>query len=249
MKNGGIIGIPNSPTITEASGVWGLREQLRAKRDVIWPSGPTASAFVNTYSNNSSLTTYNFTTASIGPSLAVIAVHSETTVGTSVPASSVTIGGVTATQAVSATSTGSSSGVAHVSLWYAELSSSTTSVTVNYPSGPFRCGIGVYTIQGYISTTPTFTGSDTDVNFVTTRTVNTTSISSGSAIIAAHTSGNVYAHTWSGVTERYDEQIGGGLTGATGASLVTTSTQTHTIVSTTGTAPSQGTALGVAVWR
>lgn len=35
--SGGLIGKPNIPTISSASGVWGLREQLRAKRDSIWP--------------------------------------------------------------------------------------------------------------------------------------------------------------------------------------------------------------------
>jgi hypothetical protein len=250
MSNGGLIGNKNNiPTLARTSGVWGLREQFRAERDGIWLTSATSS-FIDAYGINGSSTTYNFTTASISPSLVVIAVHSETLAASSVPASGVTIGGVTATQAVSVTSTGSSGGVAHVSLWYAKLSSSTTSVTVDYSSAAsLRCGIGVYTIQNYKSITPVFTGSDTDSNFVTTRTINTTSINQGSVIIAAHTSGNIYAHTWSGVTEKYDEQIAGGLTGMTGASLDTDLTQSHTIVSTTDTTPSQGTALGVAVWR
>lgn len=38
MKNGRIIGKPNKPTTSAASGVWGLREQLRAQRDGIWPT-------------------------------------------------------------------------------------------------------------------------------------------------------------------------------------------------------------------
>lgn len=37
FDNGGIIGKPNNPTLSSASGVWGLREQLRAKRDSVWP--------------------------------------------------------------------------------------------------------------------------------------------------------------------------------------------------------------------
>lgn len=251
MSNGGLIGNKNNiPTLARTSGVWGLREQLRAERDGIWLTSATSS-FIDAYGINGSSSRYNFTTASIIPSLVVIAVHSETlAVTTSVPASRVEIGGVTATQAVSVTSTGSSGGEAHVSLWYAKLGSSTNSVTVDYPSAtPLRCGIGVYTVQNYKSTTPVFTGSDTDSNFVTTRTVNTTSINQGSVIIAAHTSGNVYAHTWSGVTEIYDELIAASASGMTGASLDTDLTQPHTIVSTTDTTPSQGTALGVAVWR
>ena len=39
MGKGGIIGVDNTPTTSVASGVWSMREQLRAKRDDIWPSG------------------------------------------------------------------------------------------------------------------------------------------------------------------------------------------------------------------
>lgn len=45
MKNGGIIGVPNLPTLSATSGVWGLREQLRAQRDGIWPNDSPASLF------------------------------------------------------------------------------------------------------------------------------------------------------------------------------------------------------------
>ena len=38
--SGGIIGRVNNPTLSSASGVWGLREQLRAKRDGVWPFDP-----------------------------------------------------------------------------------------------------------------------------------------------------------------------------------------------------------------
>lgn len=37
MSNGGFIGFKNTPSATSASGVWSLREQLRAQRDGIWP--------------------------------------------------------------------------------------------------------------------------------------------------------------------------------------------------------------------
>lgn len=209
-------------------------------------STPATSTFIDTYLLNTSTTTYNFTTASISPSLVVVAVHNESNSGT-IPATGVTIGGVSATEAVTSTSVGAST-EAHVSIWYAVIDSSTTSISVSHGSSPLRCGIGVYTIQDYNSTTPVFTGSDTDSTYVTTRTVNTTSISPGSVIIAGHTSADQYAHTWSGVTERYDVSIGS-FTGATGASLDTSLNKTHTITTTVGATPTQGTALAVAVWE
>lgn len=210
---------------------------------------PTTASFISTYAQNTSASTHNFTTTTISPSLVVVSVHSETGGGTNVPAIGVTIGGISATQAVASTSVGASAGVSHTSIWYAVIASSTTAISVNHASSTLRCGIGVYTITDYISSAPTFTGSDTSATFVITRTVNTTSISSGSAIIAAHTSGDRYAHTWSGVTERYDGQIAGGLSGFTGASLDTSSTQSHTIITTTDATPAQGTSLVVAIWK
>lgn len=44
--NGGIIGKVNNPTLSSASGVWGLREHLRAKRDNVWPGGETSFDYI-----------------------------------------------------------------------------------------------------------------------------------------------------------------------------------------------------------
>jgi hypothetical protein len=38
MSNGNIIGKINTPTTTKASGVWSIREQVRAQRDSVWPA-------------------------------------------------------------------------------------------------------------------------------------------------------------------------------------------------------------------
>lgn len=38
MTNGNIIGKLNTPTTEQASGVWSIREQVRAQRDSVWPS-------------------------------------------------------------------------------------------------------------------------------------------------------------------------------------------------------------------
>ena len=200
------------------------------------------STFINTYSIASALSTYNFTTATIPAGLVAITISSEDPVDTAI--SSVTIGGVSATQAAEFSQTQNGGTVA--AIWYAVIGSSTTSVSVSFGVAQLRCGIGVYTIENYLSATPVYTNAVGGSS--TTLSITTSSISRGSAIIAVRTSGDVYSHTWSGVTEDYDNQIAGGLTGQTGASLDTSSTQTHTIESVGDTTPTQGTTMAVAVW-
>lgn len=41
MSNGGLIGFKNTPSTTSASGVWSIREQIRAQRGVSWPGSFT----------------------------------------------------------------------------------------------------------------------------------------------------------------------------------------------------------------
>lgn len=205
--------------------------------------GDATSTFINSYGIAASQTTYNFTTASIPAGLVVVTVSNEENGDNTV--SSVTIGGVSATQAAAfyqnqTSGTGSS-------IWYAVIGSSTTSVDVSFGNAPIRCGIGVYTIENYTSATPVYNNAVQGPT-ASTLSITTSSISSGSAIIAVRTSGAGYSHTWSGVTEDYDNQIGGGLTGQTGASLDTSTTQTHTIESVEDSPGGQGTTMAVAVW-
>jgi len=212
------------------------------------PTTNAVSTYVNSYDSTSGTTSYSFTTASLSPSLVVVAVHSETGININREPSNVTIGTIPAYQAVVASSA-AAGGSPIVSMWYLETAASTTSVVVTFPVSVLRCRISVYTITGHTSTTPVFTGTSSDSTLVASRTVNTSILDSGSAIIAAHTSGDIYSHTWSGVTERYDAQIGGGLTGATGGSLNTDTTQSHNVTVNMGSTPVQGTALVVAAWR
>lgn len=44
MGKGGIIGLPNEPTTSVASGVWSLREHFRAINDASWPPAPTPAS-------------------------------------------------------------------------------------------------------------------------------------------------------------------------------------------------------------
>lgn len=38
MSNGGLIGLKNKSSVSSASGVWSVHEQIKAKRDVVWPT-------------------------------------------------------------------------------------------------------------------------------------------------------------------------------------------------------------------
>lgn len=251
MGKGNILGRLNEPSANAAAGVWDLRENFNARSISSWPVTVTpiaVSTYINAYNITTATTTYSFTTDTLSPGLIVVAVHSETGAGTNRSPSDVSIGGVTATSAIDASSA-ATGGSPIVSMWYREITESTTSVGVTFPASVLRCGIRVYTITGYTSTTPVFTGSSSDNLFPSSRTVNTSILDTGSALIAAASSGDVYTHTWSGVTENYDGQIGTGLTGATGGSLNTSTSQSHTVVVNYGTSPAQGTVLAVAAWK
>ena len=200
------------------------------------------STFINTYAIGSAISTYNFTTATIPAGLVAITISSEDPSNTAI--SSVTIGGVSATRAAEFSQNFNGGTVG--AIWYAVIGSSTTSVSVSFVVAQLRCGIGVYTIENYLSATPVYTNAVGGTSITTS--ITTPSISSGSSIIAVRTTGDLNAHTWSGVTENYDNRIAGGLTGQTGASLDTSTTQTHTIQSTVLSAPAQGTTMAVAVW-
>ena len=248
MANGRIIGPNNFPASSIASGIWSLTEQLAAIKAESWPTSTTPTVnYINLYTSTSALTSYSFTTATLDPGLIVVVVHSEDTVEDS-PASSVTIGGNSATQAIGVTGSNVNSWASN-SIWYYELSSSTTSVTVTFGLAPGRAAIAVYRILNYSSTTPYFTGSDVTAS-VTTRSVTTSTLPRNSVIIAAQTNGDgaVLTTTWSDITEQYDT-FWGTSTGGTGGSLAGSDNTSYTITSTNSSTTTQGVSLAVAVWR
>jgi hypothetical protein len=222
--------------------------------DFYGASAATANVtYIGQAGENNGTSFYSFNLSTIPPGLVVIVVHNEDSAsdgGTEPLSVVVGVGGTSAQLAVAATSTGAPVGIAHVSIWYAVIPGSTTVVSVEYSGNPpLRCGIGVYSIQDYSSSTPVFTDSVTDTALVNTRAINTPVINPG-AIIAGHTSGDIYSHSWGGtLVENYDERVGGnGLTGMTGASYTTPTSNSYTI-STTYASPSQGTALVAAAWN
>ena len=226
------------------SGIWSLASVLESITPVI--SGNTTLNYIAHQSENSSLTSYTFSTnygVISGTGLAVVIVHNETTGTTPSSPTQVTIDGIAATKAVEANTPGST----HSSIWYAEVSSGTKTVGVEYNLAPLRMSIGSYAIEGYSSTTPIFTGFSESPATPASRTIETSTLGSGVSVISAQTSGDRYEHTWSGLNENYDEQLNG-LTGGTSASLLTSSSGIVTATVTPTSATTQTTAMVLAVW-
>lgn len=200
---------------------------------------------------NASQTTYQHFVSGVPGGLVVVVVHNEG--GGGVTPTSVEGGVLFSEDLTMAVESDSSlvGGLVHVSIWYGIMGGSSSAIRVKYASAPTRSGIGVYYINNYSSSTPYLTGTDDDSGTATASlSVETADrLNRGYAIVAGATSGDQYAHTWSGVTEDYDEQVAGGLTGQTGASIQTTSAGKYTINSTTDGTPSQGTCLAIAAWR
>ena len=244
-----IYGTATKPLNKKNSGIWSLASVLEGI-DLI-PAGPssTSISYIGNYLDPASLSSYTFSGLSIGPGLAVLSIHNET--GNPNPPASiigVSINGVSAAPAVNVGS--DPPGATNSSIWYAELSTTATTVSVNYdPSAsPVRMSLGIHVITGYSNAYPTFTGADYGNDFPTQREVTTASLPSGSSIVAAHTSGNVYSHSWSGVTERYDDSFTGIGSGVTGASIVTGSSGQTLVGVTLGATPTQSSTLVVAAW-
>lgn len=109
MGKGGIIGKPNNPTSTVASGVWSLREQLLARKDGNWLNF-NPSIIYNEISS-ATAATHTFTGVNFGPprSDRIIGVISHFRSASSITHTSATIGGISATVATSrpATTVGS----------------------------------------------------------------------------------------------------------------------------------------------
>lgn len=77
MGKGRIIGLPNQPTITTASGIWNLREHLESiKNDITWPSGLDGStqakaapsaAYIKALTSTNTNGTYWINLPTVGP--------------------------------------------------------------------------------------------------------------------------------------------------------------------------------------
>lgn len=146
------------------------------------------------------LTTYTFAAQPLGAAAAdryiVVGVQRRP----AATVSAVTVGGVSATQVVTATNSDNA-----VSLWIAAVPTGTTGdVVVTLSTGVLRCAIQVYRLTGIASPVPyhTVTGSGTGTAS------GALNIPAGGVAIGCAVQGTTTtAATWAGLTEDYDAQV------------------------------------------
>jgi len=125
---------------------------------ILSSGGPTASYTYNaTYQDTSNLTTYTFTSSSVGTAaadrLVVVLIHARG--GSDQAINNVTIGGGGATLHLNASSGFNNFGMAS----YALTTGTTATISVNFVGSRSRCQIGVYSLYGLGSSTPSDTVS------------------------------------------------------------------------------------------
>jgi len=176
----------------------------------------------------------------------VIAVGVGTSSGTNAAViSSVTIGGISATKAISSNAEENSLS----DIWYATVPTGTTAtVVVTYTLEQQRCGIGVWAVYNS-SGAPTATAEDNqdiaDASAVTSTTINVPA-NGGVLAYACGVSGGVLTFTLAGVTEDFDENIAS-IVYHTGGAENYASAQVGLTVSCTATANTRQT-MPVAAW-
>lgn len=194
------------------------------------------------YRSTANATSYTFSSSDIGTatgrSIVVVAVHSWRS--TSFSVSSVTIGGV------SATNVGSAGTQPRTELWYAEgVSGTTGDIVVTMSATTERCLVGVYALYNLRSNTPNFSGTSSGLSSGLNRTVNTTVNGVIVGAASANASGRTY--TWTGATENYDTVIES--FNSYSAASGTTTSNTATTVSFTLAGGSTGLSYVLASWR
>lgn len=151
------------------------------------------------------LSAYTFSSVDIGTASAgryVIVSFTGTNVSASRSVSSVTIGGVTATQLLSS---GASGGGAFIdfAVYIAKVPTGTTGdIVITWSAAQLRCGYAVWAATGVLSTTAVDTASgSTATSTAQTRDVNTLL---GGAVIGSSTTNSSGTATWAGLTEQAD---------------------------------------------
>jgi hypothetical protein len=160
------------------------------------PSTPAAADIsYRAFVEGISIASCNFGT----PGLIVVMAQSENNNNSSI--SSITIDGITATQA----KIDIYNGLLVQGIYYAVVTGSTGDVIVNYTNTQQRSGLAVWTITNYNSTTPTFTYGTT-VGSSSSLSQPTTSLAAGSVGVSGwnNTANNSRNVTWINATERFD---------------------------------------------
>lgn len=181
------------------------------------------------YANAASLTTYTFTSVNFqteaGRSLVVVAAGAHS--GSNLQVSSVTIGGVSATQVDT-----SGNGLATTAMYQAAPTGTSGDVVVTFSGGQSGAGIAVWSLYNLASTTKKASVANT----AATQTVRTLSLNTaiGDVILAysSNRDGGTPTYTWVGVTEDADAAYDGSNTHSA-ASFVATSAETPRTITAT----------------
>lgn len=154
-------------------------------------------SFAAATGNGSDLTTYTFTAHAIGAAASnrKVVVAATGRMGSGIQVSSLTVGGVSATSAVS-----SGSGTSHSSIWVVDFPTGTTAdIVVTFSGGAARCAVAVWAMYGAGSSTPTATATDTTSPFSQSLTTPV-----GGVAFGVITSSDPAGITWANLTEDVD---------------------------------------------
>jgi len=195
---------------------------------------PATISFTDNVKDDSSLTTYTFSTRAIGSAVVgrrvVVAVGSPAN-SSNRTISSVTCGGAGMTAIGSITSGAGGGAFAEAQLFVLQVDTGTTAtIAVTWSGAADRCSIGIWALYGLLSSTPTATLTSTANPQTGSLAVN----AGGVALAAAfdfHTA-TAESFTWSGLTEQYDAQFATANLGYSGAHIASFTSQTLTVTAT-----------------
>lgn len=191
--------------------------------------GKATVDYVTTTNSGSGLTTYTFTSVSLGAEGGnrQIIVGISSSVGTSGrTVSSVTVAGVSATSLVFRDSGGGSSRIS--ALWIANVPTGATgNIVVTFSGSMARAGITVYAGRNLTSNTPQATNNDANTTGAAL-TLSLTGTTAGFIVAQAMIQSSGETFTWSGLTRDNNVTVGSALT-MSSSSINTTSSGTTTI--------------------
>lgn len=161
--------------------------------------GQLTGAFLQAAGDVSDTASYAFANQPLGPTHAariiVVAVTARK-VAPSATISSITIGGVSATVAVTSTQGGNTAAIAYATV----PTGSTGTVVVNWSAVVLRCGLAMWSIRGAAATVTTASA----FGAVGTSITGTTN---GFVIAASGNTADSQTYTWAGVTKRYEAAV------------------------------------------
>lgn len=209
---------------------------------------PDASVTFTASAVKNASTPYTFASHALGTAATgrriIIAVAGSPS-NTMIP-SGVTVGG---SAAALVTGTDIAAISAGISIWIIQVNTGTTAdIVVTFPTTTARCGIGVWAAYDLQSTTRTAADSTTG----STPLSRSIDVSAGGIVIgAAVSNSSLRTHTWTNLTENYDQAVGGGggTTQHSGACEAFAAAQTGLNITDTLSGSAASFALAVAAFR